>query len=78
MLFQQDYWRMSDEELEKEAWSYHIGAAIAGPHPSFDRQYAITCLLARDQAMRTGITVVSTIVSVLMTVVNVGLVILGT
>ena len=76
MLLQKDYWRMSDKELEEEAWKFHIGAAIAGPDPSFDRQYAITCLLARDQAMRTGISVVSTIVSVLMAVLNLGLVFL--
>ena len=67
---------MSTEQLEKEAMKYHIGAAVAGAAPSYNRQYAIQCLLARDQAMRTGINVVATIVSVVSALVNLGLVFL--
>ena len=74
MLFQKDYWKMYNKELEKHALKYHIGAAVAGPDPYYDRNYAIKSLLARDQALRTGITVIATIVSILATVVNLSLV----
>ena len=68
MLFQEDYWAMDGKELEKRALKFHIAAGTQG---GYDRKYAIECLLARDQAMRTSLTVVATIVSVGSAIMNI-------
>jgi hypothetical protein len=73
MFFQKDYWKMTDMQLEEVAIKYHIGAAVLGPSPYYDRKYAIDCLLARDQAMRTAVTVVATLVSIGSMVINLAL-----
>lgn len=72
MLFQKDYWAMDTADLETVARKFHIGAAVAGPNPYYDRKYAIDCLLARDSAMRTSLTILATLTSLMLTAINIG------
>ena len=71
MFFQKDYWSRDDKELEKVALKHGIGAGTSTQ--GYDRQYAISCLLARDQARKAGITIIATLLSLLATAVNVAI-----
>ena len=71
MLFQRDYWAMNDADLEKVALKHGIGAGTS--LQGYDRQYAISRLLTRNQARKAGITIVATLLSILATSVNIAI-----
>ena len=73
MLFQKDYWKMDDGELEKIALKHNIGAAVSGPDAGYDRDYAINRLVARDQALRVAVSSIGAIVSIVATLINLGM-----
>jgi hypothetical protein len=67
MFFQRNYWKLNDQELERLALKYHIGA---GTPSGYDRNYATTCLVGMDTAKRTTITSIAAIVSIAATIFN--------
>ena len=73
-MFQKDYWRMSDRELELIAEKYHIPPMSLPPGDAnfgdafVDRDRIIGILVARDNALRTKLTTVLSIVALLLSI----------
>lgn len=70
-MFQKDYWSMKDEELAEVARKYHI-PPMALPHGTndwaeayVDHDRIIKILVDRDNALRTKVTTVLSIVALL-------------
>jgi len=73
-MFQKDYWALKDEELEKLAKHHNIPpisrTGKEGEHWYIDRDRIINTLVARDNALRANVAVISALVSLLATAVN--------
>ena len=69
-MFQRDYWRLDDKELERLAHRNHIPplsrAGEEGQHGYIDRDRIIDALLTRDNALRTKATTVLSILALLL------------
>jgi hypothetical protein len=73
-MFQRDYWKMTDGELEAIATSHHIPplgrAGNEGEHWFVDRDRIISQLLTRDAALRTTLTTVISIVALILSIAS--------
>jgi hypothetical protein len=66
-MFQKDYWRMPDEEIKRIATKCHIDSSSKGTLGyRFDREKTIDRLLIRDNALRTKVTTVLSILALLL------------
>lgn len=76
ILFPPDYWSMSNEDLAALAARYHIPQAVLGPggQAALDRPYMIKAITERDTFRRSNIALLSAIASLVLTLVNLGLV----
>jgi hypothetical protein len=72
MIFQKDYWKMSDSNLERMANKYKIPpwgrAGKEGEHWFVDREHIITTLLNRDTALRTNWAIMMSLVSLALSI----------
>jgi len=74
-LFQQDYWSMKDKELDVIATKYNIPSMSLPPgdtnwaHAYVDRDRIIGILVARDNALRTKLTTVLSILALVLSVI---------
>lgn len=68
-MFQKDYWQMLDEQLTELCAKYHIDCFVpATIGYKFDRHKAITGLLVRDNALRTKVTTVLSILALVLSI----------
>ena len=74
MIFQKDYWKMRNEELELLAAKYKIPSMVRagkdGESWSLDRGSIITNLASRDTALRTNWAIVISLVSLALSIVS--------
>ena len=68
MIFQKDYWKMEDKDLERLASKYKIQTSVERNQGGIrwlveDRERIITTLINRDTALRTNWAIVMSIVS---------------
>ena len=71
-MFQTDYWKKSDEELQSLAGKYHIETQSGIYNDSiyvFDRQRTIDGLLVRDNALRTKLTIILSIAAIVLSAI---------
>ncbi len=74
-LFQKDYWSMKDRELDIIATKYNVPSMSLTPgdgnwgHAYVDRDRIIGILVARDNALRTKLTTVLSILAILLSIV---------
>ncbi len=70
-MFQRDYWKLSDAELQALADKYKLSSHSTlydGAIGYFDRDKVISGLLLRDSALRTKLTVVLSILAFLISI----------
>ena len=67
-MFQKDYWKMPDKELLQRARKFNIQCTKGAMDHIFDREKAINELLLRDNAVRTRLTVVISILAFIFSV----------
>lgn len=74
MMFQKDYWKQTDKNLKKLAEKLGIptshNKAVEKISVGFDREYVINKLLLRDNALRTRITVVLSLLALAISVAS--------
>lgn len=74
VMFQRDYWKMSDGDLEALANKHHIPpwgrAGKEGEHWFVDRDRIIAQLLVRDAALRTTLTTIISLVALVISIVS--------
>jgi hypothetical protein len=73
-MFQPNYWKKSDEELQRLAEEYHIDTQSGIYNDSiyvFDRQKTIDGLLVKDNARRTTVTTILSIVAIVLSAIAV-------
>lgn len=74
-MFQKDYWKMDDKELEALAEKYHIPPTTLyedDPDSDWyvDRDRIINALLVRDNALRTKWTIAISILALLVSITS--------
>ena len=75
-MLQKDYWSMTNRELELIAEKYHIPPMSLPPgdanwgHAYIDRDRIIGILVAKDNALRTKLTTILSIVAVLVSIAS--------
>jgi hypothetical protein len=74
MIFQRDYWKLKDTDLELLASKYNIPAIIragkGGDQWSVDRGNIITALVGRDSAIRTNWAIIMSLVSLVLSIIS--------
>jgi hypothetical protein len=74
MIFQKDYWKLKDTDLELSASKYNIPAIIRagkrGDQWSIDRGNIITALVGRDAAIRTNWAIIMLLVSLVLSIIS--------
>jgi hypothetical protein len=73
-MFQKDYWKMDDTEIERLAMAHNIPPiSRAGEHLEHwyvDRDRIIPILVARDTALRTNITFIFATIAILLSIAS--------
>ena len=74
LMFQKDYWRRTDMELRAFAQKHNIptshNEAVKTISVGFDREYVISKLLLRDNALRTRITVILSVLALAISIAS--------
>jgi hypothetical protein len=70
-MFQKDYWKLSDEEVERLAKKHRISTDVLVMNNSmavFSREKTITGLLIRENAMRAKLTTTLSVAALLLSI----------
>ncbi len=75
MIFQRDYWKMEDRDLERLASKYGIQTSVeksqGGVHwLVLDRDRIISTLISRDTALRANWAIIMSILSLCLSVIS--------
>jgi hypothetical protein len=75
VIFQRDYWKMEDRDLERLASKYRIETSIERSQGGIhwlveDRDRIITTLINRDTALRTNWAIIMSLVSLGLSIIS--------